>query len=615
MSTSTPLSPNPRRWIGLTGLAFGVFATVLDSTVLTVAIPTLIRDLHASVAAVQWVIAGYSLVFASLLVVCGRFGDLFGHRRMVLGGLVLFAVGALIASVAHTSTTLFVGDALIEGIGAAMMSSSSLALISNEFTGKERAGAFGMFGGLAGIAGAFGPVVGGWLTSDASWRWAFRINVFLAPILIALILVGVREVRRSERRPRIDLPGGLSVTAGLFFLVFGIIEAPTYGWWKPIKPFTLGGHTVNPHGLSDVPIALALAAVCLATFILVERVKDRRHTEPLFPFSALRYRSFHVGVLTTGLLAAGEFTMFFVLSLVLQDSRHLSALDTGLWILPFGAMAIVGAGVGIGLAQKLGGARTVTIGMALETAGLIWVALKIGPHVTLPSLIPAILSYGIGIGFATAQLGNVTLAEIPTRIAGVASGANNTVRQVGAALGIAVVGAAYNGGGGRPAVLVAAAAVVLGTLASLLIPNQPPAKPAGDSPIDTSIPLDAVSAEIALGRGVRIGIDVQRVVRAGVHARLAADAALRVEVHDAVLPLVQRGDRTHLHARSIGAVVAAQHREVTAGVGELPPLDVLDPGPEHAELHPVLDLAGDRAGVASDAPPLVNHERELTHPR
>ncbi len=126
--------------------------------------------------------------------------------------------------------------------------------------------------------------------------------------------------------------------------------------------------------------------------------------------------------------------------------------------------------------------------MALETAGLIWVALKIGAHVSLPSLIPAILSYGIGIGFATAQLGNVTLAEIPTRVAGVASGANNTIRQVGAALGIAVVGAAYNGGGGRPAVLVAAGAVVLGTLASLLIPNQPPAKPAGDSPIDTTVP-------------------------------------------------------------------------------------------------------------------------------
>jgi len=165
---------------------------------------------------------------------------------MVITGLLVFAAGALVASLAHTATILLVGDALIEGAGAAMMSSSSLALISNEFTGKERAGAFGLFGGVAGIAGALGPVVGGWLTTDASWRWAFRINVVLAPVLVVLILAGVREVRRTGRRPRIDLTGVVSVTAGLFFLVFAIIEAPSHGWWKPLQPFTVGGDRLNP---------------------------------------------------------------------------------------------------------------------------------------------------------------------------------------------------------------------------------------------------------------------------------------------------------------------------------------------------------------------------------
>jgi EmrB/QacA subfamily drug resistance transporter len=465
--------PNRRRWLGLTGLALGVFVTVLDTTVLTVAIPTVIRDLGASLAAIQWVIAGYSLVFASLLVLCGRIGDLFGHRRMVIAGLLVFAAGALVASLAHTATILLVGDGLIEGAGAAMMSSSSLALISNEFTGKERAGAFGLFGGVAGIAGALGPVAGGWLTTDASWRWAFRINVVLAPVLIVLILAGVREVRRTGRRPRIDITGVASITAGLFFLVFAIIEAPSYGWWKPLQPFTAGGDRLNPHGLSAMPIALVIAAACFSVFVFAERAKDRRNTDPVYPFSALRYRSFHFGVLTTGLLAAGEFTMFFVLSIVLQDIRHLSALDTGLWILPFAVTAIFGAGTGVGLAAKLGARRTVTIGMALETFGLVWVALKIGPDVTLPGLIPAILTYGTGFGFATAQLSNVTLAEIPPMVAGVASGVNNTARQVGTALGIAVVGAAYHGGGGRPAVLVAAGAVFLGALASSLIPGNP----------------------------------------------------------------------------------------------------------------------------------------------
>jgi EmrB/QacA subfamily drug resistance transporter len=443
---SAQSQPSGRRWLGLMGLALGVFAAILDTTVLIVATPTLMRELGAGLETIQWVIAGYSLVFASLLVLSGRIGDLFGHRRMVIAGLIIFAVGALVASLSQNAPTLFVGDALIEGVGAAMMSASSLALINNEFTGKERAGAFGLFGGLAGIAGAFGPVVGGWLTTDASWRWAFRVNVILIPILVLLVLVGVREVRPMRPRPRLDVAGVLSVTVGLFLLVFGIIEGPSYGWWEPLQVFVVAGHRINPPGLSIVPFALAVAAVALGLFVFVERLKDRRRREPLYPFSALRYRSFHFGMITTGLLAAGEFTMFIVLSIVLQDIRHLSALDTGLWILPFGVAAIFGAGIGIGLAQRLGAARTVTIGMALETVGLIWVALVIGPQVTLPGLIPAILTYGIGIGFATAQLGNVTLAEIPERLAGVASGVNNTVRQVGAALGIATVGAAYNAG-------------------------------------------------------------------------------------------------------------------------------------------------------------------------
>lgn len=470
-------APNPHRWLGVTGLGLGVFATVLDTTVLTVAIPTLMHDLHASLAAIQWVIAGYSLVFASLLVLCGRLGDLFGHRRMVVAGLVVFGAGSLVASLAGSGTVLFVGDALIEGIGAAMMSASSLALVSSNFAGKERDAAFGLFGGLAGIAGAFGPVVGGWLTTDASWRWGFRINVGLAPILIALVLSGVAQGSRA-RRERLDLAGVATVTIGLFLLVFAVIEGPRYGWWHPLKPFTLGGTQLNPHGLSLVPIALAAAAVFLAAFVVIERRKDRLGRQPLFPFSRLAYPSYHYGMLTTGVLAAGEFTMFVVLSLVLQNARHFSALRTGLWILPFGAVAIVGASVGVVLAQKFGAKRTVVIGMALETFGLAWVAVVIGPNVTLTRLIPAIVTYGIGMGFATAQLGNLTLSEVPKPISGVASGVNSSVRQVGAALGIAMVGSAYTAGGARPAVLVAAGCVCLGVLASAAIPgNREPRTP------------------------------------------------------------------------------------------------------------------------------------------
>lgn len=307
---------------------------MLDATVLTVAIPTLMRDLDASLSAIQWVIAGYSLVFASLLVVCGRIGDLFGHRRMVVTGLVVFASGSLVASLAQSSGVLFIGDALVEGIGAAMMSASSLALVSTNFSGAERGGAFGLFGGLAGIAGAFGPVVGGWLTTDASWRWAFRINVFLAPVLIDLILYGVKAERRRAWRERLDLAGAASVTAGLFLIVFAVIEAPRYGWWHPLAPSTIGGTRIGPAGLSVVPLALVAGAALLAGFVVIERWKDRRDKQPLYPFSKLDYPSYHYGMLTTGVLAVGEFTMFVILSIVLQDvppcARRLVATVGGL---------------------------------------------------------------------------------------------------------------------------------------------------------------------------------------------------------------------------------------------------------------------------------------------
>jgi predicted MFS family arabinose efflux permease len=218
--------------------------------------------------------------------------------------------------------------------------------------------------------------------------------------------------------------------------------------------------------------------VFLVAFVAIERWKDRRNRGPLMPFSKLDHPSYHYGVLTTGVLAVGEFTMFVILSIVLQDGHHFSALRTGLWILPFGVMGIIGASIGVFLAQRLGAKRTVVIGMALETFGLVWVAVVIGPDIMLTGLVPAIVTYGLGFGFATAQLGNFTLAEIPPQVTGVASGVNNTVRQVGEALGVAMVGSACSSGGARPSILVAAGAVFLGVVASSLIPNQGRPSPA-----------------------------------------------------------------------------------------------------------------------------------------
>src|SRR4051812_30143719 len=223
-------SADPKRWIALVVLSSALFIIVLDNTILNVAVPTIIREFGTTVSSMQWVIAGYSLVFASLLISFGRLGDVFGRRKLFFAGATLFAVGSLVASLSQNVVELFVGESLLEGIGAAAMLPATLALVSATFRGRERGIAFAVWGAVAGGAGALGPWIGGILTSDYSWRWAFRINVIIAPAAVIVAIFVVRE-SKDERSKGVDPPGVATVTLGLFLLVFGIIEAARYGWW------------------------------------------------------------------------------------------------------------------------------------------------------------------------------------------------------------------------------------------------------------------------------------------------------------------------------------------------------------------------------------------------
>src|SRR6478609_5856231 len=233
---------DPKRWIALVILSSALFIIVLDNTILNVAVPTIIREFRTTVSAMQWVIAGYSLVFASLLISFGRLGDIIGRRKLFFAGAALFAVGSLIASLSQSVVQLFCGESLLEGIGAAMMLPATLSILSATFRGRERAVAFAVWGSVAGGAGALGPWIGGILTTDYSWRWAFRVNVVIAPLAVLAGYFYVHE-SKDERAKGIDPPGVVAVTVGLLALVFGIIEAARYGWWKPVGDQSIGGWT------------------------------------------------------------------------------------------------------------------------------------------------------------------------------------------------------------------------------------------------------------------------------------------------------------------------------------------------------------------------------------
>jgi EmrB/QacA subfamily drug resistance transporter len=481
--TDEPL--DPRRWFAASVAIVSVAIPVLDNTVLNLAVPTILRDFHTQLSSLQWVITGYSLTFATLLIVGGRLGDIFGHRRMFVFGASIFGVGSFLASISRSVPTLFVGEALIEGIGASMMIPATLSILSTTFKGAERPKAFAAWGAVAGAAVAFGPIVGGFLTTDYSWRWAFRINVIVAPIIVVGALVFMHPDERGSRRPRIDVRGAALIAAGSFSLIFGLSEGTTYGWWNPIKNLTVGNWNAWPasRAVSVIPFAFVLATVAFTAFVVVERSMERANRDPLFEFGQLRHLGFRYGLLTTMVLAMGQFGLLFILPVLLQNGEHLSALRAGEWMLPQGVLIALGAPVGGRLTRRFSITSIVRTGLALESIGLLWVAIAIAPHVSFLALLPGMIVFGLGVGFASSQLTNVILSDIDADKAGVASGANTTVRQVGIALGIATfasfIGAATRtsgtpaavANGARPAMVFAAAVVAFGGSLSFLIPR------------------------------------------------------------------------------------------------------------------------------------------------
>jgi EmrB/QacA subfamily drug resistance transporter len=430
---------DPRRWFAAAVVIVSVLIPVLNTTILYVALVPIGRELRADLPSLQWVITGYSLTFATFVIIGGRLGDMFGHRRTFIAGVTLFGFGSLIAGFANSVVTLFIGEAVIQGIGASLMLPATLAILATTFTGHERVRAFAWWGAVAGVAVAFGPIVGGFLTTKASWRWAFGINVLIAPVMVAGAFLFMRADRGGERT-RLDGPGALLIAAGSFSLVFGLSMGARYGWWTPVTDLTIAGNTVWPatQPVSLIPFAFLVAALCIGAFVLVDVQKERTDRDPLFAFSQLRHRGFRWGLLTTMVLAMGQFAVLFVVPVLLQRARNLSALGAGAWLIPQGVVMAFAAPFASRLAYRISVTSIVRLGLVLQVIALGWCALVASRTVSFWALLPALLLFGIGIGFASSQLTNVVMSDVDPDKTGVAGGANTTVRQVGLALGIAV---------------------------------------------------------------------------------------------------------------------------------------------------------------------------------
>ncbi len=424
-------------------LSLSLAIIVIDATIVIVAQYQIQKDFGISLKDLEWITSLYALVFGSFLLTWGKLSDEFGRKRIFISGISLFIAGSIIDGFSQDLTQILVGR-VVQGFGAAMASPSTLSILTTTFTGKARSVAFGIWGATAGAAAVLGPVLGGYFTSDPTltWRWAFFINIPIGITALVGALFAIKETRFKDPKYTADYAGLVLITIGLASLLFGFIEAQTYGWIVPASEFGVAGlswSTSNPVSLPLVAIVTGLALLSLFTFYEIRRLRSGR--VPLFDFSLLRFKGFRYGLFTVTIVAMGEFGAVFIISIFLQTVKRLSAFNAGLTFLPMAISVFIFAPVAGVLATRFGPKWIVTTGMTLEAIALFSLSQIITVDNPVYYLYPILVIYGAGVGLAISQLTSTVLQSIPWQKAGVGSGANNTVRQIGSAFGIAVIGA------------------------------------------------------------------------------------------------------------------------------------------------------------------------------
>jgi EmrB/QacA subfamily drug resistance transporter len=433
-----------------------VFMATLDNLVVTTALPVIRKDLHASIATLEWTINAYTLTFAVLLLTGAALGDRFGRRRMLVIGLAIFTAASAAAALAPSAGVLIAARAA-QGVGGAIVTPLTLTILSAGVPANRRGAYIGAWSGIAGLAVAFGPLLGGAVVSGISWHWIFWLNVPIGIVLIPLARVRLQETYGPTKS--LDLPGLALASTGLFALVWGLVREIDKGWASP-----------------EIVVALIIGAVFLAAFVLWEKRTDT----PMLPMRFFQNRVFTLANTASLLMFFGMFGSIFLLTQFFQTVQGYSPLGSGLRILPWTVMPMFVAPVAGALSDRIGGHRLMGIGLTLQAAGLASIAALSTPTVPYWELVVPFMASGIGMAMFWAPVANVVLSSVKPKEEGQASGAQNAIRELGGVFGVAVLASVWSHYGSYasgtsyvdgmvPALWIGASVVLAGAVAAFAI--------------------------------------------------------------------------------------------------------------------------------------------------
>jgi EmrB/QacA subfamily drug resistance transporter len=430
-----------RKWMPLVVLAFALLIIILDTTILNVSLRTIIVDLHTNIQGIQWVITAYSLMLAAFTITGGRLGDLFGRKRMFILGAFIFAIGSFITSISTSVGMMIVGEAIIEGIGAALMMPATTSLLISNYEGRDRQIGFGVWGGIAGAGAALGPVVGGFLTTYYSWRWAFRINLVVAALVIAGSFL-IKEARDTVEKAELDYFGVVLSSLAMFLVVFGVVESSTYGWLVAKQVFTVGPVSFGfLGGLSIVVPSISLGFFFLALFAFWQLHREKNNKTPLVSLSLFKNSIFVRGALIVAILSLGQAGISFALPVFFQGVLQLSAVQTGIAMLPMSLTLLVVSTSTVYVAKFFTPKRIIQGALVIDAIAFFALSVGIASDTNQWALLPGFILFGLGMGLLFSQASNLTLSAVSVKQSGEASGVNGTLRQLGASLGSAIMGA------------------------------------------------------------------------------------------------------------------------------------------------------------------------------